>query len=192
MWRLAGIDGGFGSPYWAYVWGGGLALARHVLDRPETVAGLRVLDLGAGAGIVGIAAALAGARQVVAADTDPHAMAAIRLNAAANGVSIAPLHGDLLDGSPPAVDLVLVGDLFYEAHLAQRVTRFVDRCLDEKIDVLIGDPFRAHLPRDRLRLVAEYVGPDFGDGSQVTEGRNGVFAFGQDKVLTLPQPETGI
>ncbi len=177
MWRLAGIDGAFGSPYWAYVWGGGLALARHVLDRPETVAGLSVLDLGAGSGIVGIAAALAGARQVVAADTDPHAMAAIRINAAANGVSIAPLHGDLLDGSPPAVDLVLVGDLFYEAHLARRVTSFLERCLDEKIDILIGDPFRAHLPRDRLRLVAEYPGADFGEGGRIVERPNGVFRF---------------
>ncbi len=175
--RLTRIGGDFGSPYWAYEWGGGLALARHVLDHRETVAGRRVLDLGAGSGIVGIAAAMAGAREVVAADIDPRAMAAIRLNAAANGVSIVPLHGDLLDGAPPPADLVLAGDLFYDPRLARRVAAFLERCLGEGIAVLVGDPGRADLPRERLRLIAEYPGPDFGDGDQVAGKRNAVFAF---------------
>src|SRR5262249_40352363 len=72
LWRLAERDADFGTPYWAYDWGGGLALARHVLDHPEIVAGRRALDLGAGSGIVGIAAAKAGATDVIAADTDPY------------------------------------------------------------------------------------------------------------------------
>ncbi|NWO96542.1 50S ribosomal protein L11 methyltransferase, partial [Escherichia coli] len=79
----------FGSPYWAYYWLGGLALARFVLDRPETVAGKRVLDLGTGSGLVAIAAAKAGAASVLAADIDPYAMVAVPLNAAANGVAVA-------------------------------------------------------------------------------------------------------
>lgn len=178
LWRLADMAGReLGTPYWAYVWGGGLALARHVLDHSETVAGRRVLDLGSGSGLVAIAAAMAGAGDVTAADIDPLAITAIRLNAAANGVEIAPLPGDLLDDPPPAADLILVGDLFYDRDLATRVTAFLDRCRDAGTEILIGDPLRAHLPHDRLRLVAEFLGPDFGEAVRSGGGRNAVFAF---------------
>jgi predicted nicotinamide N-methyase len=156
---------GEAPPYWAYVWGGGAVLARYILDQPETVANRRVLDLGAGGGIVGIAAALAGAHHVLASDIDPDALAALAVNAAANHVAIETLPGDLTAAAPPDVELVLVGDLFYAADLAQRVTRFLDRCLVAGIDVLIGDPYRAHLPVARLQVLAEYPAPDFGDGA---------------------------
>src|SRR5262245_10976783 len=73
--RLLDEGEGGAAPYWAYPWAGGAALARFLLDRPETVAGRRVLDLGAGSGLVGIAAAKAGAREVIAAEIDPHGIA---------------------------------------------------------------------------------------------------------------------
>lgn len=171
--RLAEMDGDFDTPYWAHYWGGGLALARYVLDHREVVAGRTVLDLGAGSGIVGIAAAKAGARLVTAADIDRYAIAAIALNAAANDVAVSALLGDLTAGPPPAVDVILVGDLFYDKILAWRVTDFLDSCLPAKIDILVGDPWRAYLPQARLRLLAEYPGPDFGSN----DGRNAVFAF---------------
>lgn len=98
LWRLAERDENFDTPYWAHDWGGGLALARYNLDHPEIVAGRRALDLGAGSGIVGIAAAKAGANEVMAADIDPYAIAATGLNAAANGVTIFPYLGDLTEG----------------------------------------------------------------------------------------------
>lgn len=177
LWRLAEMDRDFGTPYWAHHWGGGLALARHILDHPEIVAGRSVLDLGAGSGLVGISAAKAGAREVICADTDKYAVAVARLNAEINEVTIATILGDITDGSPPAVDMVLVGDLFYERDLAQRVTAFLDRCLAAHIEVLVGDPWRAFLPQARLRLVAEYPGPDFGDGGGTAHRSNAVFAF---------------
>lgn len=161
--RLAEADPDFGSPYWARPWGGGLALARHVLDHPDTVAGRRVLDLGAGSGLVAIAAMMAGATKVLAADVDPYAVAATRLNAAANGVAVEAVHGDLTAGAPPEVELILVGDLFYDADLAARVFAFLERCAAAGARVLIGDPWRAFLPSDRLRVVAEYPVADFGD-----------------------------
>jgi predicted nicotinamide N-methyase len=136
-----------------------------------------VLDLGAGSGIVGIAAAKSGAKHAIAADIDRYAIAAIGLNATANGVAISPFFGDLTAGSPPAVDVVLVGDLFYEAGLARRVTTFLDRCLGLNIDILVGDPWRTFLPRMRLQLIAEYPGTDFGDGTQGESKRSAVFAF---------------
>ena len=174
--RLAERDEAFDSPYWAHYWGGGLVLARYLLDRPDVVAGRRVLDLGAGSGIVGIAAAKAGAAKVIAADIDPYAIAATELNAAINGVALLPVLADLTTGEPPTVDIVCVGDLFYEAALAERVAIFLDRCLEQGMDVLIGDPWRAHLPRSRLHLLAEYAVTDFGDTAGSTRP-SGVFAF---------------
>ena len=171
LWRLGERD----SPYWAYCWGGGLALARHILDRPETVAGRRVLDLGAGSGLVGIAAAKVGASAVIASEVNAYAVAAAPLNAAANDVAFASVLGDITDGPPPDVDLVLVGDLFYDPDLAARVTAFLDRCVGAGVDALVGDPWRAFLPRSRLRLIAEYQVADFGAGAGTTV--SGVFEF---------------
>ena len=177
LWRLGGAPGqGAGPPpYWGYQWAGGLALARYILDRPDAVAGLSVLDLGAGSGIVAIAAALSRAREVIAAEIDRNAVAALELNAAENGVALTIISQDLTAGPPPDVDLVAVGDLFYEQALAGRVTAFLDRCLAAGIKVLIGDPYRAHLPLARLRVLAEYATPDFGGARDAPMTSSAVF-----------------
>ncbi len=194
LWERAGR-----LPFWAYAWAGGQALARHVLDHPEIVRGRTVLDLASGSGLVGIAAAMAGATRVIANDIDPHALAAIALNATANGVGIAltgrdlltaaPLQGialtgrDLLPAIPqdtalaeqgpltgttgqnvtrtghglPAVtpehDVVLAGDVFYDAPLARMVMPFLERAPGT---VLVGDPERtcSYLPHDRFEQVS--------------------------------------
>lgn len=167
------------SPYWAYQWAGGAVLARYLFDHPETVRGRTVLDLGTGSGLVAIAAAKAGASKVTAADIDPHAIAALRLNAALNDVTVKPLLTDLTTGEPPYVDLLLVGDLFYERRLARRVIAFLDRCLGAGITVLVGDPGRTHLPRKRLKAIAEYHVIDFGAAANATTPA-AVFAFMQN------------
>lgn len=164
-------------PYWAYAWAGGAVLARHILDHPETVAGRGVLDLGAGSGIVGIAAAKVGASEVIAAEIDRNGVAAIGLNAAANGVAITIVDKDITTGPPPAVDLVLAGDVFYGHEVALRVTPFLDRCLAAGIEVLVGDPRRHDLPLSRLRLLAEYQVPDFGEAKDAALKPSGVFRF---------------
>jgi predicted nicotinamide N-methyase len=179
--RLSGEGRLVPPPYWAYRWAGGTVLARYFLDHPDTVSSRRVLDLGAGSGIVGIAAAKAGASVVIAADTDPFAAAATRLNADLNGVSITAMTDDLTVGPPPAVDVVAVGDLFYERDLAERVTAFLDRCLAAGMKVLVGDPGRAFLPRSRLRLVAEYAVADFGDVTDAPVKQSTVFSFEPDE-----------
>jgi len=164
------------SPYWAFCWGGGLAIARHLLDHPDLVRGKRVLDFGSGSGLVAIAAAKAGARQVIAAEIDPLGTAAISLNAAANGVILDIVQADLVDAALPEVDVVLAGDTFYDSALATRATGFLDRCLDAGARVLVGDPGRVHLPLRRLRELARYPVGDFGDGaSSVAPGV--VYAF---------------
>lgn len=164
------------NPYWAWCWAGGLALARHILGHPPLVAGRRVLDLGAGSGLVAIAAARAGAREVLAAEVDDDAVAAIGLNAQANDVQLRVLHVDLLDDEPPAADIVLVGDLFYDRATAVRVTRFLHLCLAAGMDVFVGDPGRAFLPRERLTALADYPARDFGESDE-GESRATVFSF---------------
>src|SRR6059058_2191949 len=83
-------------PFWAFAWAGGQALARYILDHPEQIMGKHVLDIGSGSGMVAIAAAKAGAASVLAADIDAFSIAAIRLNAAANGVTVAVTQDDLI------------------------------------------------------------------------------------------------
>ena len=170
-------DGDPSPPYWAYVWGGGAALVSHIQSSPQIVAGKRVLDLGAGSGIVGIAAAQNGAKEVVAAEIDPMGLAALQLNASANGVILRVTGGDVTLGPAPDVDLVLVGDLFYAPKLAEQVSAFLSRCIFAGVEVLVGDPFRAHLPVGRLQLIAEYDVADFGDARGSSGTRSGVFRF---------------
>jgi predicted nicotinamide N-methyase len=142
-------------PFWAFAWAGGQALARYLLDHPETVRGRRVIDLASGSGLVAIAAAQAGAARVTAYDIDPLAVAAITANAEANGVPVSAVQADILDEAPDA-DLVLVADAFYQRELAARMARFLDRGQARGIAFLVGDLGRAYLPRDRLAPVATY------------------------------------
>jgi predicted nicotinamide N-methyase len=146
-------------PYWAFAWAGGQALARHLLDNPTLVAGRLVLDLGSGSGLVAIAAAKAGAARVLAADIDAFALAAIRLNAEVNAVHVEMTADDLLAAPPGTFDLVLVGDLFYERPLAERVLAFVDAACAGGARVLAGDPRRSYFPPDRFQQLAEYSVP---------------------------------
>ncbi|MDB5522372.1 MAG: ribosomal methyltransferase protein [Rhizobium sp.] len=176
LWRLLGRDNDT-PPYWAYHWAGGTVLARYILDRPETVAGKRVIDLGTGSGIVGIAAAQSGAIRVVAIDIDPLAVVATSLNAERNGVTLHAVCADILTGPPPQADLILVGDLFYAPSLAEAVLPFLKMCRSADIDVLIGDPGREPLPRADLQLLANYPVADFGDPCESAPRISGVYAL---------------
>jgi predicted nicotinamide N-methyase len=144
---------GVPPPYWAFAWAGGQALARYVLDNPAIVAGQRVLDIGAGSGLVALAAARAGAATVLAADIDAFACAAIRLNASANNCSVTTTQDDLI-GAPNAWDVILVGDLFYERPLAERLLAWLTP-LD--VPALLGDPGRNYFPKDRVEKLATYA-----------------------------------
>ncbi|HET8662120.1 MAG TPA: 50S ribosomal protein L11 methyltransferase [Micromonosporaceae bacterium] len=146
-------------PFWASAWVGGQALARYVLDHPETVRGLRVLDLAAGCGQAAIAAAMAGAASVQANDIDPYAQRATTLNAHTNGVVVTTSGADLLDGDGAAAEVVLAGDVFYSEEMATRMRRFLERVAARGARVLVGDPGRAFLPRDWLQPLATYQVP---------------------------------
>jgi predicted nicotinamide N-methyase len=156
--RAAGRTG-LDPPFWAFAWAGGQALARYLLDHPEAVKDRRVIDIASGSGLVAIAAARAGAAAVTGYDIDPLAIAAITLNAAANGATVLAVQADVLDGGDLGPDVLLVADAFYQRELARRVTRFAERGQARGADVLIGDFGRAYLPRDRLTPLAAYDVP---------------------------------
>jgi predicted nicotinamide N-methyase len=183
LWQLterATGQTGLDPPFWAFAWAGGQALARYLLDHPETVTGRHVIDIASGSGLVAIAAALAGAAAVTAYDIDPLAAAAITLNAAANAVPVPAVCADILAAVPvPAVcadilaavpapdpcttdrgaDLILVADAFYECDLAAQVLRFAERARERGAAVLLGDFGRTYLPRARLLPLASYDVP---------------------------------
>ncbi len=186
LWRAAQVatgDDDTALPYWGFAWAGGLALARFLQDRPATVAGRRVLDLGAGCGLVAIAAMQAGAARTLASDVDPFAHAAIELNARANQVRIGALPRDLLDEAPPDVDVILAGDSFYEANFANRVSGWLADAQARGIEVFIGDPGRRYLPTQDLVEVASYAVRTTTELEDLARKRAGVYAF------RLPSPK---
>ena len=139
-------------PFWAFVWAGGQALARYVLDHPATVAGRRVHDLATGSGVAAIAAALAGAAEVAATDLDPAAVAAAHRNAAANRVTLAASPAD-------RPDVLLAGDVFYSPTVAAEMTSRLRGARRESTEVLVGDPGRGYFPERLFDQVAEYAVP---------------------------------
>jgi predicted nicotinamide N-methyase len=146
-------------PYWAFAWAGGQALARHVLDHPDLVRGRRVLDFGAGSGLLALAAARAGAAAAAAAEIDEVAAQAIRLNAALNALAVTVERADVIGRFPAPWQVVLVGDMCYERPLAERLTAWLRDLTAAGVLVLLGDPGRAYLPKDGLEAIARYQVP---------------------------------
>jgi len=147
-------------PFWAFAWAGGQAMSRYLLDNPDICRGRSILDLGSGSGISAIAAAKTGAARILAADIDALALAATKLNARANTVSIETTSDDLLTSADwRRMEVVIIGDLFYERELADRVLAFIAAVKSSGSTVLIGDPQRSYFPRDRFERLAEYQVP---------------------------------
>jgi predicted nicotinamide N-methyase len=163
-------------PFWAFAWPGGQALARHVLDHPGTVTGRRVLDFAAGSGIAAIACALAGAASIEAAEIDPMARAAISLNAAANAATIVIAETDVV-GQPNRWDLILCGDVCYEAPMTEHILPWLRRMAAET-EVWVADPGRRYLPRDGLAGFASYRVPTTLELEDRTEREVTLYRFG--------------
>jgi predicted nicotinamide N-methyase len=159
LWHAVQIETGdpdAALPYWAFAWAGGLAIGRYLRDHREIVGGRQVIDLASGSGLCAIASMHAGASAVTAVDIDRFAAAAIRVNARANGERVTVVRRDVLDDEPPEVDVILAGDCWYDARLAERVLPWLRRARDREIDVLVGDPGRRYLPTGALVELASY------------------------------------
>ena len=159
LWHAVQVETGdpeAALPYWAFAWGGGLAIARYLREHPRAVAGRRVFDLAAGSGLCAIAALGAGASEATSADIDAFAWVSVELNARANGRRVSVVRRAVLDEEPPDVDVILAGDCWYDARLAERVLPWLRRAQDRGIEVLVGDPGRRYLPTDELIERAAY------------------------------------
>jgi len=159
LWRAVQVetrDEDAPLPYWAFAWGGGLAIGRYLREHPGTVAGRRVFDLGSGSGLCAIAALHAGATAVAASDIDPFAVAAIELNARANAGRVSVSARDVLDEDVPQVDVIVAGDCWYEARFAERILPWLLRAREAGVEVLVGDPGRRYLPLEEMDELASY------------------------------------
>ncbi len=135
--------------------GGGLAIGRYLRDHPEAVAGKRCSTSRRAPGCAHRRDAR-GRRVRTAADIDPFSVSAIGLNARANHCRVAVTRRDVLDDDPPDADVILAGDCWYEAGLAERVLPWLLRSHAAGIDILVGDPGRRYLPTDALMELAAY------------------------------------
>jgi predicted nicotinamide N-methyase len=152
--RLAGAT--LNAPFWAYPWAAGVALARVVLDHPQWVQGLRVLDFGCGGGVAALAAARAGAGVVVANDVDPWALATARLAAQRQELHIGTWCADLTRMTDLAADfdLILCSDLAYEKRMAPRQRAVLDGAARAGVRVLVADAGRKYFRTDGLQEIA--------------------------------------
>lgn len=155
-------------PFWAFAWSGGQALAHHLTLHPDIVQDRSVLDLACGSGLVGIAAAVAGAHWVICNDIDPYAETAVAMNAALNTVELSYLPGDLLSGGVIDVDVVLAGDVTYERSMTEAMVTYLRRAYDSGCDVWVGDPHRAYFPDTGFERMGRYdivTNPDIEDSA---------------------------
>ncbi|MEE8164699.1 MAG: 50S ribosomal protein L11 methyltransferase [Myxococcota bacterium] len=143
---------GVAPPFWAFCWGSGQALARFLLDRPDLVQGKRIVDLGAGSGIAGLAAARAGAARVVVLDRDPRARLAAQCNAELNGLEIEASHE-----IPGEWDLMLAADVLFESGLRS----WLLGPARQRGPILLADPERAGAPRLDQRSFARIEATTF-------------------------------
>lgn len=149
---------GLPPPFWAFAWAGGQGVARYVLDHADLVKGAIVLDFASGSGLVGIAAAKAGAARVISCDIDPFARPAIALNAHANQ-AIVEIRIDDLIGSDGDWDVVLAGDVFYDKPLADRLIPWFTALAARGANVIVGDPGRSYFPKNLLESLVVYSVP---------------------------------
>ena len=158
--------GNLPPPYWAFAWPGSEALARHVTDLPELVAGRRVLDFAAGCGLAALACARAGA-VVEACDVDPFAGAAMTLNARDNFLKVNIFIGDFV-GRPCAWDVILCGDVCYEKTMTSYILPWLRVCARTAL-VIIADPGRSYVPLEGREVLARRVVPVSPDLEDRTE-----------------------
>ena len=168
---------GWSLPYWAFAWPGGQVLARYLLDNPRWVAGQRVLDFGCGGALEAIAAMKSGAASVLATDLDARALVAASLNAELNQVCLEVTSDDWLGRLDGDHQVILAGDMLYEATMAAAVLPWLQARAEQGTQVLVGDAGRVPLP-DGFEVLAEYQAPFDGDTRGTTLWRCRVARLG--------------
>jgi len=132
--------------YWSFCWASGQVLAQFILSHPESVKDKVVVDVGSGSGIVAIAAALSGAKQVYACDIDLDALDAIDANAQENQVSVHLITH--LNEVKETIDLITAADVLYDRDNFSLLTQFTEIAAE----VLLADSRVKTLPVNHYQL----------------------------------------
>jgi len=144
------------DPFWGFFWPGGQAVARFILENPDsTVRGKTVLDLGCGCGAGVLASLISGAKSVTANDIDPLALKATQLNLEMNGFkdtgnSVTFTTENFLSeeksqlGKSPEEEfqVLLIGDMLYDSDIGSKVKSLALKQAASGKLVLVGDPGR--------------------------------------------------
>lgn len=179
---------GANVPFWAVAWPGGQALARYLLDRPETVAGRAVVDLGCGNGLVAAAAMMAGAASALAIDLDPRAVTAAAETARLNNVAIDTQRADLAEIPPEPDAVICAADLWYEPVLGRLATAALVQLAQTAALVLIADPGRPGRPRRGTSEIARYPVPASQEFERADVIETRVFNFANRDILAMHPP----
>jgi predicted nicotinamide N-methyase len=168
-------------PFWCFAWPGGQALARYILDNPDTVRGKRVFDFASGSGLVALACKKAGAAHVTANDVDPIAITAIGMNAKLNNLDIEVLHDNRMGKPLPDYDVILAGDFCYEWPMAGYAVEWLRSEVAAGREVLFADPGRPHAPRTGIEEIARYTVPTTTEVEDSTSKSTGLFRLGPEE-----------
>lgn len=131
-------------PFWAELWPAAIGMATFILQNSELFAGKKVLELGAGVGLSGIAAKIAGA-EVVQSDFSADALRFTQVNCQRNGVAVgATLLADwrTFPDSAGRFDMMIGADILYEKTLHSHLSRIFEQHLQPGGAVWLADPGR--------------------------------------------------
>lgn len=167
------------DPYWTCIWPSSQVLASSVLTMPNLVEKKRVADFGAGLGLAGVGAGLAGAAEVVFLDREPLSLECSLLNAYMNGLHVCqnppemaasfshvrgetasydtPVYAEVFDWNkdvqdPHGFDVIVACDVLYEARSIEAIARVMPELVKEEggTIILADPPNRARANREKF------------------------------------------
>lgn len=165
--------------YWSFCWASGQVLAAYIIANPSLVKDKTVADIGCGSGVVAVAAALAGAKQVWACDIDEDARMASLLNAELNGVQLHQAAS--LEELPKGLELIVAADILYDKDNYP----LLDELRELSSGVLLADSRLKHIPSSAYALQTTHEArtwPDLNEFEEFNQVR--IYAAGASSTQT--------
>ncbi len=147
---------GISDPFFLFCWPGGQALSRFIIDNREIVKGKRVLVIGIGCGVEGIASVIAGSRYVLGSDVDINALVSSFINMEINKIKFDLTDRDFIFSSCNNFDVILAGDMFYDYELVDSILNWLKELKDNGKMVLCADPSRGRICPEKIEILGEY------------------------------------
>jgi predicted nicotinamide N-methyase len=188
-----------GDIYGAVLWPAALTIASYILehDNNELCIDHTILEVGTGTGLVSLAAALGGARKVIASDYESIPLMLLQAAAKLNHVSSERLITRLFDicdseQQLPQATVVVAADVLYEPKTGRALARRAVEALRNGCHVIIGDspgrPGRPSFLTELERLGIQNACFESVTGSTVTGARNDLIC-GPTSATRSEQPQ---